>query len=82
VLNDKGNHLIGGYRGGVIPDIASARDRAIRLFRSFKSASNLSAVEALEVAVKLYVKLGEKVSIYIFGDDYTESPSGPVIATL
>ena len=82
VLNDNGTHLIGGYRGRWIPDTKGARDRAIRLFRSWKSASNSSPVEGLEVALKRYVKPNEKVSIYIFGDDYTGSSYDPVIATL
>lgn len=82
VLNDNGTHLIGGYSGRWIPDTKGARDRAIRLFRSWKSASNSSPVEGLEVALKRYVKPNEKVSIYIFGDDYTGSSYDPVIATL
>jgi len=82
VLNDNGTHLIGGYSGRWIPDTRGARDRAIRLFRSWKSASNSSPVEGLEVALKRYVKPNEKVSIYIFGDDYTGSSYDPVIATL
>ena len=82
VLNDNGSHLISGYRGRWIPDTKGARDRAIRLFRSWKSASNSSPVEGLEVALKRYVKPNEKVSIYIFGDDYTGSSYDPVIATL
>jgi len=82
VLNDNGSHLIGGYSGRWIPDTKGARDRAIRLFRSWKSASNSSPVEGLEVALKRYVKPNEKVSIYIFGDDYTGSSYDPVIATL
>lgn len=82
VLNDNGTHLIGGYSGRWIPDTRGARDRAIRLFRNWKSASNSSPVEGLEVALKRYVKPNEKVSIYIFGDDYTGSSYDPVIATL
>ncbi len=82
VLNDNGTHLIGGYSGRWIPDTKGARDRAISLFRSWKSASNSSPVEGLEVALKRYVKANEKTSIYIFGDDYTGSSYDPVIATL
>jgi hypothetical protein len=82
VLNDNGTHLIGSYSGRWIPDTRGARDRAIRLFRNWKSASNSSPVEGLEVALKRYVKPNEKVSIYIFGDDYTGSSYDPVIATL
>ncbi|HCP00338.1 MAG: hypothetical protein CL573_08560 [Alphaproteobacteria bacterium] len=82
MLNDNGFHLISGYRGRWIPDTAGARDRAIHVFRSWTSASNSSPVEGLEVALKRYVKANEKVSIYIFGDDYTGSSYDPVINTL
>jgi hypothetical protein len=82
VLNDNGAHLISGYSGRWILDTQGARDRAIRLFQTWKSASNSSPVEGLEVALKRYVKPNEKVSIYIFGDDYTGSSYDPVIKTL
>lgn len=82
VLNDNGTHLIGGYSGRWIPDTKGARERAIRLFRSWKSASNSSPVEGLEVALKRYVRPDQKVSIYIFGDEYTGTSYDPVIATL
>jgi len=82
VLNDNGTHLIGGYSGRWIPDTKGARERAIRLFRSWKSASNSSPVEGLEVALKRYVRADQKVSIYIFGDEYTGASYDPVIATL
>lgn len=82
VLNDNGLHLISGYSGRWIPDTAKTRANVIRLFRTWKSASNSSPVEGLEVALKRYVKPTEKVSIYIFGDDYTGSSYDPVIQTL
>lgn len=82
ILNDNGAHLISGYSGRWIPDTKARRDSVIRLFRSWKSASNSSPVEGLEVALKRYVNPNQKVSIYIFGDDYTGSTYDSVIRTL
>jgi hypothetical protein len=82
ILNDNGAHLIGGYAGRWIPDTKARRDSVIRLFRNWKSASNSSPVEGLEVALKRYVNPNQKVSIYIFGDDYTGSSYDTVIRTL
>lgn len=82
ILNDNGAHLIGGYTGRWIPDTKARRDSVIRLFRNWKSASNSSPVEGLEVALKRYVNPNQKVSIYIFGDDYTGSSYDTVIRTL
>lgn len=82
ILNDNGTHLVGGYAGRWIPDTKARRDSVIRLFRNWKSASNSSPVEGLEVALKRYVNPNQKVSIYIFGDDYTGSSYDTVIRTL
>ncbi len=81
ILNDNGAHLISGYSGRWIPDTKARRDSVIRLFRNWKSASNSSPVEGLEVALKRYVNPNQKVSIYIFGDDYTGSTYDLVIRT-
>jgi len=82
ILNDNGTHLVSGYAGRWIPDTKARRDSVIRLFRNWKSASNSSPVEGLEVALKRYVNPNQKVSIYIFGDDYTGSSYDTVIRTL
>jgi len=82
ILNDNGTHLLSGYSGRWIPDTKARRDSVIRLFRNWKSASNSSPVEGLEVALKRYVNPSQKVSIYIFGDDYTGASYDSVISTL
>lgn len=82
ILNDNGTHLVSGYAGRWIPDTKARRDSVIRLFRNWKSASNSSPVEGLEVALKRYVNPNQKVSIYIFGDDYSGSSYDTVIRTL
>ena len=82
ILNDNGAHLLSGYSGRWIPDTKARRDSVIRLFRNWKSASNSSPVEGLEVALKRYVNPSQKVSIYIFGDDYTGASYDSVISTL
>ena len=82
ILNDNGTHLVGGYAGRWIPDPAARRSSVISLFRNWKSASISSQVEGLEVALKRYVNPNQKVSIYIFGDDYTGSSYDSVIGTL
>ena len=82
ILNDNGTHLVSGYAGRWIPDTKARRDSVIRLFRNWKSASNSSPVKGLEVALKRYVNPNQKVSIYIFGDDYTGSSYDTVIRTL
>ena len=82
ILNDNGTHILNGYQGKWIPDTPGRRKSVIKLFKKWNSASNSSPVEGLEVALKRYVNPNIKVSIYIFGDDYTGSSFDPVINSL
>lgn len=82
IMNDNGAHILSAYQGKWIPDTPQRRQSVIRLFRTWKSASNSSPVEGLEVALKRYVNPNTKVSIYIFGDDYSGSSYDPVINAL
>lgn len=82
VLNDNGAHLISGYAGRWIPDTPQMRKSTLKLLETWNSASNSSPVEGLEVALKSYAKPGVKLSIYIFGDEYSGGSYDPVINTL
>lgn len=82
IINDNGAHLLSSYQGRWIPDTPQRRKSVIDLFKTWKSASNSSPIEGLEVALKTYVNPNVKVSIYIFGDDYTGSSFDPVIDAL
>ena len=55
------------------------RKKVLEALGAWKSTSNSSPVEGLEVALKTYAKPGTKTSIYIFGDDYTGSSFDTVI---
>lgn len=82
ILNDNGAHILSSYQGRWIPDTPQRRKSVIDLFKTWQSASNSSPIEGLEVALKTYVNPNVKVSIYIFGDDYTGSSFDPVIDAL
>ena len=82
ILNDNGAHLISGYAGRWIPDTPRRRQNVIRLFRTWNSTSNSSPVEGLHVALQRYARPNIKLSIYIFGDDYTGGSYDPVIEAL
>lgn len=82
ILNDNGAHILSAYEGRWIPDTPSRRRSVIDLFKTWHSASNSSPVEGLEVALKRYVRTNQKVSIYIFGDEYSGSSYDPVINAL
>ena len=82
ILNDNGVHLISAYKRTWINDTPTMRRRVLKLLSSWSAFSNSSPVEGLQEALRLYVKGGMKVSIYMLGDDYTGSSYDPVIKTI
>ena len=82
VLNDDGGYLVNAYRRKWIPDTPRRRRSILDLVRSWNAFSNSSPVEGLETALRAYGKRQEKVSIYVFGDDYTGSSYDGVLETL
>jgi hypothetical protein len=79
ILNDNGAHILSGYKGRWIPDTPKRRESVISLFKNWNSASNSSPIEGLEVALRSYANPNTKLSIYIFGDEYSGSSYDPVI---
>jgi len=78
-LNDNGTYLLKAYKRRWIPDTPKRRRSVLKALGAWRSTSNSSPVEGLEVALKRYAKPGKKTSIYIFGDDYTGSSFEAVI---
>ena len=82
ILNDNGTHILSAYQGRWIPDTPGRRESVIKLFKNWNSTSNSSPVEGLKVALKRYANPNTKLSIYIFGDEYSGSSYDLVIDTL
>ena len=82
ILNDNGAHLVQAYKGRWIPDTPQRRKGVLGVLRGWNAVSNSSPVEGLEVALRTYGRKNEKVSVYIFGDDYSGSSYDTVIETL
>lgn len=79
ILNDNGAYLLSAYRRKWIPDTPRRRRKVLEALAAWRSTSNSSPVEGLEIALKTYAKTGRKTSIYIFGDDFTGSSYMAVI---
>ena len=71
VINDMGRYMFSGYAGRWIPDTPARRKEVIRQLHSWKSFSNSSPVEGIEHAVKTYFKKDARISLYVFGDDFS-----------
>lgn len=70
IVNDMGSYLFSGYAGRWIPDTPGRRKEVIRKLASWKSFSNSSPVEGIKHAVRVYFRKDERISLYIFGDDF------------
>ena len=82
IINDNGGYLLEAYKGKWIPDTPKRRRSVLGALRSWNAASNSSPVEGLEAALRTYGTRGDRVAIYIFGDDYTGPGYDVVIQTL
>jgi len=82
VLNDMGNYLFSRYRGQWIPDTPARRDLILRNLANWNVFSNSSPVEGITAAVRTFYDPGKKISIYVFGDEFTGQSIAEVVRTV
>lgn len=82
VMNDMGTYMFSGYRGRWIPDTPARRKVLLQRFDSWHSYSNSSPVEGILEAIKRFRMKSDKISLYIFGDEYTGKSIQNVIDTV
>ena len=82
VMNDMGTYMFSGYRGRWIPDTPARRKILLKRFDSWHSYSNSSPVEGILEAIKRFRMKSDKISLYIFGDEYTGESIQRVIDTV
>ena len=71
VLNDMGRYMFSVYAGKWIPDTPARRREVIRRIRSWKSFSNSSPVEGVVAAIRQFYQADRRISLYVFGDDFS-----------
>lgn len=71
VMNDMGNYMFSQYAGAWIPDTDARRRAIIDRLGSWNVFSNSSPVEGITKAVSTYYKPGRKISLYVFGDEFS-----------
>jgi len=82
VLNDMGAYMFTRYRGQWIPDTPVRRRAIIDRLRTWNSFSNSSPVEGLNAAISQFYDPEKKISIFIFGDDFTGGSIRSVLETV
>ncbi len=71
IMNDMGDYMFSTYRGEWIPDTPARRRVIINRLRTWNPFSNSSPVEGITEAIRTYYDPGKKISLYVFGDDFT-----------
>jgi len=71
VMNDMGNYMFTQYAGVWIPDTDARRRAIIERLRSWNVFSNSSPVEGITKAINTYYKPDRKISLYVFGDEFS-----------
>ena len=77
IMSDMGEYMFSQYRRTWIPDTEGRRNVIISTLRSWRPFSNSSPVEGITRAIRDFYDPGKKISIYVFGDEFSES--GPSI---
>jgi hypothetical protein len=71
VMDDMGAYMFDSYHGQWIPDTAARRKAILDGMRRWQSFSNSSPVEGILAAIRTFWSPDKKISIYVFGDDFT-----------
>ena len=82
VLNDMGNYLFSRYRGEWIPDTPARRQLILRNLANWNVFSNSSPVEGITAAVRNFYDPDKKISLYVFGDEFTGESIQEVVQTV
>ncbi len=82
VLNDMGDYMFSQYAGKWIPDTPARRRSILKRLASWSPFSNSSPVEGIEAAIARFYAPDKKISLYIFGDDFSRGSIEAVVNTV
>lgn len=82
IMNDMGKYMFSNYRGKWIPDTPGRRRAIIGRLSSWNPFSNSSPVEGVTNAIRTFYSSDKKISLYVFGDDFTGRSIEEVMTTI
>ena len=82
IMSDMGDYLFSQYRRTWIPDTEGRRKVIINRLRSWRTFSNSSPVEGITQAIRSFYDPGKKISIYVYGDEFTGPSIREVLDTV
>lgn len=71
IMNDMGSYMFSGYRGTWIPDTPARRRAIVERLRTWNAFSNSSPVEGITSAIQTFYSPDKKISLYVYGDEFT-----------
>ncbi len=82
VLNDMGDYMFSQYAGRWIPDSNARRRAILDRLSSWAPFSNSSPVEGVTKAIQRFYASDKRISLYVFGDDFSGGPMQNVVNTI
>ena len=82
IMSDMGDYLFSRYRRTWIPDTEGRRKVIINTLRTWRAFSNSSPVEGITRAIRAFYDPGKKISIYVYGDEFTGPSIREVLDTV
>jgi hypothetical protein len=79
IMNDMGVYMFSQYAGKWIPDTPGRRRAIISNLTTWRSFSNSSPVEGIRAAIKTFYASDKKISLFVFGDEFSGPAIQPVI---
>ncbi|MFT5210479.1 MAG: hypothetical protein ACI9CE_002204 [Flavobacterium sp.] len=82
VMNDMGNFMFSQYTNGWIPDTKARRRAIIDRLENWETFSNSSPVEGITKAISTFYRPDRKISLYVFGDEFSGRSVQRVVDTV
>lgn len=82
VMDDQGGYMFSSYRRKWMPDTPSRRKIILQTLTNWTPFSNSSPVEGIERAIADFYDPGKKISLFVFGDDFTGASIRRVVETV
>ena len=71
VMNDMGDYMFSSFSKKWIPDTPARRKAILNRLATWAPFSNSSPVEGIQKAIRQFYSSNKRISLYVFGDDFT-----------
>ena len=71
VMNDMGDYMFSSFSNKWIPDTPARRKAILNRLATWAPFSNSSPVEGIQKAIRQFYSSNKRISLYVFGDDFT-----------